>query len=43
MNKIDIHGVKIHNVTMREAVQLIQDWVEEDGSVQGRYTLPIRK
>ncbi|NLM10083.1 MAG: WecB/TagA/CpsF family glycosyltransferase [Clostridiaceae bacterium] len=33
MNKIDIHGVKIHNVTMREAVQLIQDWVEEDGSV----------
>lgn len=33
MNKTDIHGVKIHNVTMREAVQLIQNWVEEDGSV----------
>lgn len=27
MNKVDIHGVKIHNVTMREAVQLVQDWI----------------
>ncbi|NLX75891.1 MAG: WecB/TagA/CpsF family glycosyltransferase [Clostridiaceae bacterium] len=33
MNKTDIHGVRIHNVTMNEAVQLIQGWIEEDDSV----------
>lgn len=33
MNRIDIHGVKIHNVTMSEAVQLIQGWVEEESQL----------
>mgnify|MGYP001263634793 FL=1 len=33
MNRTDIHGVKIHNVTMGEAVRIIQDWVEEEQSV----------
>lgn len=32
MNKTDVHGVKIHNVTMHEAVQLIQSWVEESAA-----------
>lgn len=33
MGKIDIHGVKIHNVTMQEAVELIQTWVSESSTV----------
>lgn len=33
MKRTDIHGVKIHNVTMEEAVHLIQGWVEEDDAV----------
>ena len=29
MNRVDIHGVKIHDVTMSEAVSLIKGWVKE--------------
>lgn len=27
MDRVNIHGVKIHNVTMREAVETVQEWV----------------
>ncbi len=37
MDRINIHGVKIHNVTMQEAVSLIQSWVEGD-SIHAVYT-----
>ncbi len=30
MDRVDIHGVKIHNVTMQDAVDIIRKWVEGD-------------
>lgn len=29
MNRIDIHGVKIHDVNMNEAIDLINSWINE--------------
>jgi N-acetylglucosaminyldiphosphoundecaprenol N-acetyl-beta-D-mannosaminyltransferase len=31
MDRINIHGVKIHNVTMQEAVETVQKWVAGNG------------
>lgn len=37
MDRINIHGVKIHNVTMQEAVETVLNWVSGD-SIHAVYT-----